>query len=408
MVRALRGGSGSLRAARVVVWLPIGCDNPGMDDSDQGIDRAVAGADFVEWNFSIMASGSPWRIEEGMTQLLAHQGAEGFGPSLAVAAREDARVIQELGRRKTPTAMAALRAFQAMSPVDTQRELAGLHADRLGRQGVLDPSWASTIGRVRVEGCWWAHDPFDETAFVLCVFSYDGDDEHGILAMIDLAVDGGLFRELTLGMDVEVLRDVLRRADGVDGLVTEPVDPAYARRLFEDAVVTSDEVLEDRDYQPNPAPAVYRKMRALTLARARALSIAAAPPDPLPDSVDVELMKRAFLASSFGAKLPGGDATSQAVDLFVEQLTDRACCHPMRLGPRRVMAALGLPGLTRDAIGDPDVSDILLDVVQAWAAWTAAERGLSRDATERLQRACEQACARLRSTGSGGTAAHLA
>ncbi|MGW1060629.1 hypothetical protein [Micromonospora rubida] len=373
-----------------------------MGDSDQGVDRAVAGADFVEWNFSIMAGGSPWRIEQGMTQLVAHQGAEGFGPSLAVAAREDALVIHELGRRETPTAVAALRAFQAMSPVDTQRELAGLHAERLVRQGVPDPDWASSIGRVRVEGCWWAHDPFDETAFVLCVFSYDGADEHGILAMIDLAIGGGLFRELTLGTDVDVLRDVLRHADGVDGLVTEPLDPAYARRLFEDAIATSDEVLEDREYQPKLVPVAYRKMRALTLARARALSAAAAPPESLPDSVEVELMKRAFLASGAVSELPAGDVTSRAVDLLVAQFTDRAGCHPLHVGPRQVEAAVGLPDLAPDAIGDPDVSGILPDVVRAWVSWTAVERGLSRDATERLHRAAEQACARLRPADTEG------
>lgn len=373
-----------------------------MGDSDQGVDRAVAGADFVEWNFSIMAGGSPWRIEQGMTQLVAHQGAEGFGPSLAVAAREDALVIHELGRRETPTAVAALRAFQAMSPVDTQRELAGLHAERLVRQGVPDPYWASSIGRVRVEGCWWAHDPFDETAFVLCVFSYDGADEHGILAMIDLAIGGGLFRELTLGTDVDVLRDVLRHADGVDGLVTEPLDPAYARRLFEDAIATSDEVLEDREYQPKLVPVAYRKMRALTLARARALSAAAAPPESLPDSVEIELMKRAFLASGAVSELPAGDVTSRAVDLLVAQFTDRAGCHPLHVGPRQVEAAVGLPDLAPDAIGDPDVSGILPDVVRAWVSWTAVERGLSRDATERLHRAAEQACARLRPADTEG------
>ncbi|MBX7266361.1 hypothetical protein KIF24_10205 [Micromonospora sp. Llam7] len=373
-----------------------------MGDSGQGVDRAVAGADFVEWNFSIMAGGSPWRIEQGMTQLLAHQGAEGFGPSLAVAAREDALVIHELGRRETPTAVAALRAFQAMSPVDTQRELARLHAERLVRQGVPDPSWASRIGRVRMEGCWWAHDLFDETAFVLCAFSYGGADEHGILALIDLAIGGGLFRELTLGTDVEVLRDVLRRADGLDGLVTEPLDPAYARRLFVDAVATSDEVLEDREYQPKPVPVAYRKMRALTLARARALSAVAAPPEPLPDSVEVELMKRAFLASAAASKLPAGDMTSRAVDLLVAQFTDRAACHPLRLGPRQVAAAVGLPDLAPDAVDDADVSRILPDVARAWVCWTAAERSLSRDATERLEQAAEQACARLRPAGTDG------
>lgn len=117
-----------------------------MGDSDQNVKRIAASADFLEWNFSIIGQGSLWSVEQGMTQLLAHQSAEGFGPSLVDAVQDDAKVIYELGRRTTPKAVAALRAFQAMSRVDTQRELARANADRLVRQGLAEPPWAAQIG----------------------------------------------------------------------------------------------------------------------------------------------------------------------------------------------------------------------------------------------------------------------
>jgi hypothetical protein len=374
-----------------------------MGDSDQSVNRTSAGADFLEWNFSIMAGSSPWSVEQGMTQLLAHESAEGFGPSLADAAQDDARIIHELGQRQTPTAVAALRAFQAMSTIDTQRDLAGMNADRLVEQGLPEPPWAPRIGRVRVDGCWWAHDQFDETAIVLCAFSYDGADEHGILAMIDRTLGGGLFRELTLGTHIGPLLDILRGADGgSDGFVSSPLDPAHARRLLEDAVATSDELIENRQYKLKPVPAAYRKMRALTLARARALSDVAAPPEPFPGSVEIELLKRAFLASDAVSGLPANDVTSQALDLLVAQFIEQAACHPLHLGPRRVLAVLGLPALAPDGIDNPDLGRILPDVAQAWVCWTAAERGLPHDAVERLGEAAEQACVQLRTANAEG------
>jgi len=376
-----------------------------MDGSDHGASRTAASADFLEWNFTIMAGSSAWSIEQGMTQLLAHQNAEGFGPSLADAARHDARVIHELGQRRTPTAVAALRAFQAMSTVDTQRDLARLNADRLVEQGLPEPPWAPTIGRVRVDGCWWAHDPFDETAIVLCAFSYDGADEHAILAMIDRTIGGGLVRELTLGTRVEPWLDLLQHADeGGDGLVSAPLDPAVARRLLEDAVATSDELSENPEYTLRPLPATYRKMRALTLARARALSDVSARPEPFPTSVEIELLKRTFLGSAAAAALPGDDATRRALDLLVAQFVDQAACHPLRLGPRRVMAVLGLSTLASGAATDPSVGRVLPDVARAWVRWTAVERGLPGDATERLDGVAEQACTQLRATIGQGPA----
>ncbi|GAA2713368.1 hypothetical protein ACFY2R_23720 [Micromonospora olivasterospora] len=362
-----------------------------MGDSDRNADRAAAGADFLEWCLSIKADSPPWSVEQSMTQLLAHESAEGFAPSLAAAARDDAEVIHELGRRPTPTAVAALRAFQAMSTIDTQRDLARINADRLVRQGLPEPPWAATIGRVRVDGCWWAHDEVDETAIVLCAFSYDGEDPHGILALIDRAIEGGLLRELTLGTDPDLLLRVLRQAgDGDDGLMVEPLDPARARQLLEDAVATTDELIEDRQYKPTPVPAAYRKMRALTLARARALSDSVAPPPALPGSVELELLKRAFLDSDAARALPAHDATSRAVDLLVAHITQQAGCHPLRLGPRRILALLGLPALAPEHLDDPDVARVLPDVADAWVSWAAAERGLSADATARLGHAARQ------------------
>jgi hypothetical protein len=374
-----------------------------MGDSDQSAGRDSAAADFLEWNFSLKAESSPWSVEQGMTQLLAHESAEGFGLPLADAVRADARAIHELGQRKTPTAVAALRAFQAMSTIDTQRELARINADHLVQQGLPEPPWTPTIGRVRVDGCWWAHDQFDETAIVLCAFSYDGADEHGILAMIDRTLGGGLFREMLLGTRLDPLLDILRGAgEGDDGLVSEPLDPAYGRRLLEEAVATSDELIENRQYKLKPVPAAYRKMRALTLARARVLSDVAAPPEPLPGSVEIELLKRAFLASGAASGLPANDVTIQAIDLLVAHFIEQAACHPLQLGPRRILAVLGLPSLAPDHIDRPGVRRILPDVADAWISWTAAERGLPSDATERLEQAARQACIRLRSADPEG------
>lgn len=370
---------------------PFDCDNQKMNDSDGNDGRTSEAANFLEWNFTIMANSSPWSVEQGMTQLLAHQSAEGFGPALSDAVQIDASIIHELGRRQTPTALAALRAFQAMSTIDTQRELARSHADRLVQQGLPEPSWAPRIGQVRVDGCWWAHDQFDETAILLCAFSYDGVDEHGILAMIDRTIGTGLFRELTLGTHVESLLDLLHDAgSGNDGLVTTPLDPAYARRLLEDALATSDELLEDREYRPKPMPTAYRKMRALTLARARALSDVAAPPEPFPDGVEIELLKRSFLASDAASTLPSTSATGQAVDLLVAHFVEEAGCHPLHLGPRRILAVLGLPTLAADQVGDPAVARVLPDVADAWISWTAVERGLADDAAHRLGQAARQ------------------
>ncbi|MGW0435661.1 hypothetical protein ACWDV4_24355 [Micromonospora sp. NPDC003197] len=363
-----------------------------MSDSSQNVSRTAEAANFLEWNFTIMANSSPWSVEQGMTQLLAHQNAEGFGPSLSDAVQIDASIIHELGRRQTPTAVAALRGFQAMSTIDTQRELARSHADRLVQQGLPEPPWATTIGQVRVDGCWWAHDQFDETAFLLCAFSYGGVDEHGILAMIDRTIGTGLFRELTLSMHVDSLRDIIDIAGNEsDGFVSAPLDPAYARRLIEDALATSDELLEDREYRPSPMPTVYRKMRALTLARARALSDVATPPEPFPDSVEIELLKRSFLASDAAAALPSTQETSQALDLLVAHFVEQAACHPLHLGPRRIQAVLGLPTLAADQVDDPNVARILPDVADAWIFWSAVERGLPKDAIDRLTEAARQA-----------------
>jgi hypothetical protein len=375
-----------------------------MGENEEDVSRAVSSADFLEWNFSLMRRDSPWDVEQGMTQLLAHENAEGFGPRLSDAVQHDARVIDELGRRPTPTAVAALRGFQAMSPVDTQRELARLHADRLVQQGQPEPPWVTDIGRVRVDGCWWAHDHFGETAVVLAAFSYDGEDEHGVLAIIDRAIGGGRFRELTLGLRVASLLNILNSVDGgEDGLVSEPLDPATARRLLEDAIATSDEVAERPEYKLTPLPATYRKMRALTLARARRLSDVAAPVEAFPGSVEIELLKQTFLASDAAAGVAGHEATGRAVDLLVGQFVEQAACHPLQLGPRRVLAVLGLPALAAAAATDPAVSRILPEVATAWIGWTAVERRLPADATARLLEATGEACDRFRSALTAGS-----
>lgn len=368
-----------------------------MDENPFGIDRVKSGADFLEWNFTIFKNQSPWSVEEGMTQILGHQNAEGYGPPLAVAAEDDAKIIHELGQRQTPSAVSALRAMQAMSTIDTQRELAGINADRLVQQGQPEPPWAGTIGRVRVDDCWWNHDEYGENAIVVCAFSYDGEDEHGIFVMIDQALGGGLIRELLLNMKPDSLLDIVRQHDGSDrGMVSEPLDPALARRLLKDAVATSDELTENEEYDLKPVPVAYRKMRALILARARAMSDAPAPPRPGLTTVEVELMKQSFLDSDAASGLPAVEATIRALDLLVDHFLDRAACSPIELGPRRVQVILSGPELVAEVHADPELSQVFADVAYAWISWTATERGLSKAATDHLDQVAREFCAPLR------------
>jgi hypothetical protein len=367
-------------------------------DNPFGIDRIEQSANFLEWNFTIFKDRRPWPVEEGMTQLLAHESAEGFAPLIAVAAEEDAKLIHELGTRETEAAVAVLRAFQAMSPIDTQRDLARVNADRLVARGQPEPPWVGSIGKVRVDECWWSHDEFGETAIVVCAFSYDGADAHAILVMIDRALGGGMVRDIMLDMEPDSLLRIVRRADGGEkGLVSEALDPALARRLLEDAIATSDELSENKEYDLRPVPVAYRKTRALILARARALSDVPAPPETLPTSVEVELLKQSFHASDAASGLPAGEATGRAVDLLVDQFLDQAACHPLQLGPRRVQAILGLSDLAAELHDDPELGRVFPDVAEAWITWSATERGLSPAATDQLAQTARKACAHLRS-----------
>lgn len=144
-------------------------------------------------------------------------------------------------------------------------------------------------------------------------------------------------------------------------------------------------------------------MRALTLARARGLSDVPSPPEIFPSTVEIELLKQTFLASDAAAGLAGGEPTRQAVDLLVEQFVEQAACHPLHLGPRRVLAVLGLAALATAAAADPAVGRVLPEVATAWIGWSAAERGLPADATERLLSAAGPACERLRSAVADGS-----
>mgnify|MGYP006216238699 CR=1 FL=1 len=61
-----------------------------MADNPFGLDRVQQSANFLEWNFTIFKDRTPWPVEEGMTQLLAHESAEGFAPrTLEIGFGED-------------------------------------------------------------------------------------------------------------------------------------------------------------------------------------------------------------------------------------------------------------------------------------------------------------------------------
>ncbi|TDC35143.1 hypothetical protein [Micromonospora sp. KC213] len=75
--------------------------------------------------------------------------------------------------------------------------------------------------------------------------------------------------------------------------------------------------------------------------------------------MEIALLKHTFLASDTAAALPPTDATRQALDLLVTHLVEQAGRHPLHLGPRTVLATLGLPTLTSVHTDNPDIGQVL-------------------------------------------------
>jgi hypothetical protein len=286
--------------------------------------------------------------------------------------------IGHAARAGTREAMALLRALAILGVTSAQRDAAAKAAAALAADGVADPPWAATIGRVRVGACWRLADMFGDQASLLSVFGY-GRHEHGLVALVDFNHLGGWVKDLFVTPEpARVLRELRKAARSEPYAALDQVHPAEARRLLEDGLAAT-----DATWDPEVSDEL-RQFRALALARCRAMPEPDRPAQPAPEIDDAErdAIVAEFLASPHATGL-SHEAARYGTRLLVDFGADYDAGKPLRVSPAKIAGFL-LDWVPAKVILDDADRDSLPGVVTAWVRWAGERTDLEPGAVARL------------------------
>jgi hypothetical protein len=179
------------------------------------------------------------------------------------------RGLVDFARQQTqPVAANLLRALAVLATIREVREAA---AAALAVRPWPAAPWDPPVGEVIVGRCWVAEDAFGDHATVLCEYGYGQDlrtaVRHGIAVHIDRVAQGAAV-DVSLVDDVDAAELELRV--GADHAKDEfrRVEPGWAGAVLEQALARTDLV------PTAPVAPTFAPLRALALARARALPAA--------------------------------------------------------------------------------------------------------------------------------------
>jgi hypothetical protein len=334
---------------------------------------------------AVVDEPNPLDVEELTSSLIGSwQQAGDDGEILGLA------TIRYAETRPAPASLAWLRAMEAVGTDELMRQEAAAGAAALVDQGVPDPPWAATIGRVTTGPCWLAADAYRDSATLLCEFGY-GADRHGLIALINFNLLGGAIDDVTIIDEPDAALRDLRKQAMTDGMLTvEQIPPHRARQLIEyglDAMAGTgpDEVSED-----------FTDFRALALARCRALP----EPDQVPEPPEVSEAERDAIVARFlaeAADLPAGDTTRQCARMIVDFGCDYDQGQPMRVGPAKTQIFLR-GWLPNKVIMDDERLTVMSQVLRAWVRWAADRNELPEPAVAALVELTDEGAGQLAET----------
>jgi len=280
-------------------------------------------------------------------------------------------------RKITPGAAALLAALKVVAESDVERKAAedGLQVV-LGR-GIPEPTWAAGLGRATAGECWRTGDVYGDESSLLCVFSH-GDQQHGLLALLDFSEAGRVRDLVVIEQPGEVLAEMRAQADADPELVVfEAVEPAEAHRLLADGLAATDH-LDEADVSED-----YARFHAVALTWSRAL------PEPalVPEIAEWSETERAAVVEQFvAASGEDADAARAIGGLLLEHGVRTDPANPLRVGPEKLARFLeGLLGEEYEL--DADHEEAVEPVVLAWVQWTAERAGLTETAIAALDEA---------------------
>ncbi|GAA1797558.1 IS1096 element passenger TnpR family protein [Actinomadura chokoriensis] len=277
-------------------------------------------------------------------------------------------LIERAADRRTPQALALLRAFAVLAPPPFAARAAQA-ANDLSAAGVPDPSWAGTIGTAEPGECWTYCDIYGDQRSIICLFSRDSGRD-ALCVLIDDSL-GRIAKDAYLADQPDlVLSELKAQASTEPAAVLEPIDPAVARALMETAFANT---TADAPVSEN-----FGGDRAAALCRIRALPLGGVL-EPVP--VHDEEARRALVAEFLNDH---PDVPAEPVRWIVDHGCDHDLGRPLRVSPAKLDQLLLTP--TRFP---------LEAVLPAWTRWAAARQNLPEEARKALAEIADEHAAAM-------------
>jgi len=302
-------------------------------------------------------------------------------------------LIAYADRAGTPAALALLSGIAALG-TDGQRAKAEEAAERLVESGVARPGWAERVGQVKRGAAHVTQDVYGDRDEIVCEFSYDGEEPHALVAVIDYN-HGGMVRDAWVTSRVDTLVERCREAAENDPLVTfAPLAASKVQPLLARALRVTDKAA---------IPAVsdnFAGYHAFLRSRVRSLPPAKrrVPPPPGggrsygPD--ERAMLAAEFLASDEAEAVSDRSAAGTCVDHIIAYGCDRDFGRPLRVSPTKVETFL-LDWLPRKIMLTPEEQDAMPHVLVAWVRWAAARTELPEPGPRRTLDALWEAIPRF-------------
>jgi hypothetical protein len=367
---------------------PPGGSDPGGPGAGAPVSRGVPPpnalfAEMLRAARELLAVRSPLDAELMVSELLGTWWGQ---RDPRVRGRRGATVEQLVGEglvdyaagQRSPAALALLSGIACLG---TPRQAAKAERAALDliEAGVHCPGWAEHLGAVTSGDCYVNPDVLGDQDEVICVFSYEGEEPHALVSVVDYNADG-MLRDGWVTSRVDKLLDHCRDASsqrGAEGKQAfRQVDAGQARYMLETALAVADTATDPGVSESFPSYHAFirARVRALPPYRGRSLSVTGARRQLW--SKDRRAMLAAeFLASDQAEDLSDRGSASHCADRIIDYGCDRDYGRPLRMSPAKVETFL-LGWLPRKVMLSFAEQDAMPHVLGAWVRWAGRRRGL--------------------------------
>ena len=342
----------------------------------------------------LLAVRSPLDAELMVSELLGtwweqpgHRGAASARRRAGVEELVGEGLVSYAADQGTPAALALLSGIACLG-TPRQAVKAEQAALTLMDRGVARPAWAEHVGAVKAAECYVNSDLYGDRDEVVCVFSYAGQEQHGLVVVVDYN-SGGLARDGWVTSQVGKLLDYCR--DGAAGQSFRQIDPPQARRILMTALAATEGAGSPSVSTSFPSYHAFIRARARTLPpvlprgtvsvddSAPAPAIAAAGRRAQWRKDRQAMLVAEFLASDEAEDLSDRQAASRCADHIVEYGCERDFGRPLRVSPAKAETFL-LEWLPRKVVLSRADQEAMPHVLLAWVRWAGARSGLAEAA----------------------------